>query len=97
MKTLALTLFVMVAALGASSASAEDLAATNDLPAAFQAMNVDQAQILTTTQAGQVRGEGGWRGRGNRVNINVSTNVVRITNVLNRASNNVVANVVEIR
>lgn len=97
MKTLALTLFCAVAMM-ATSASAEDLAATSELPAAFQAMNVDQGQILTTAQAEEVRGEGGRRFglRVGRINVNVNTNVVTITNILTRSHNNVIANVVNI-
>ena len=51
----------MLLALAAQHVSAAEpaKATTDELPAALAALNADQGKILTTSQASEIRGEGG--------------------------------------
>ena len=58
MRNLCLAIVALVIWGASSPVSAEEKAATSDLPAALQALNVGETAVVTTSDAAQVRGQG---------------------------------------
>ena len=56
-KLLAVCVAMIAVAAVSSNAMAGDKASTDELPAALQALGVDQSRILSTQEAQEVRGE----------------------------------------
>jgi hypothetical protein len=89
MKKVLYAVALVAAALSANAAiAAEPKASTDELPAALKALNPSQGQILSVSQAEQIRGEGWGHGGFNRVigNITINTNVttnITTTNIVN--------------
>jgi len=85
MKKALFAVALAIAALGANAAFAVEpsKASTSELPAALKALNPSQAQILSVSEAQQIRGEGwgGFHGRFGSININtnITTNITTTT------------------